>query len=352
MTAALTVQHVVRRIAGRAVLDDLSLTIDAGECLVLAGESGSGKTSLLRLVGGLDRADCGVIGIGDTIVENANGTFVPPERRGLGMVFQDFALWPHLSVLENVTLAIPGRGDRRSRAYELLERMGVAACARRLPSTLSGGQQQRVGIARALAAQPRLLLLDEPFSSLDLETRETLRVELRRLIRDTGLTALCVSHDPTDCTHLADRVAVLEAGRISQCAAPEHLYAAPASAYAARLAGLVGGVVVRAHTGGGQLTIDFGGGAMTLPSRSATGAIRDRARMFWPEGAIRIDPAGTIPATCHSVQFVAGAWRALCAVTDVQGSLSMTSTVRPVLGDVRLSVEPGRIHVFAHDARD
>jgi iron(III) transport system ATP-binding protein len=334
------------------VLDDLSLTLDAGECLVLAGESGSGKTSLLRLVGGLDRADRGVISIGNKIVENANGTFVPPERRGLGMVFQDFALWPHLSVLENVTLAIPGRGNHRSRAFELLERMGVASCGGRLPSTLSGGQQQRVGIARALAAQPRLLLLDEPFSSLDLETRETLRVELRRLIRDTGLTALCVSHDPMDCTHLADRIAVLEAGRISQCATPENLYTVPASAYAARLAGLAGGVVVRARSGGGKVAIDIAGETIHLPNRSPTGAICERARIFWPEGAIRLDSAGTMVASCHSVRFIAGAWCALYEVAGVQGSLSMMSTERPTLGEARLIIEPGQIYVFADDAHD
>jgi len=350
VTAALAIEGVCRRIGGREILRGLSLEIAPGSCLVLAGESGSGKTSLLRLVGGLDRADAGRIHIGAVLVEDARATFLPPERRGLGMVFQDFALWPHLSVLENVALAVParagGRAGRERRARDLLARLGVEACAPRLPATLSGGQQQRVGIARALAAEPRLLLLDEPFSSLDLESRESLRGELRALIVEAGLTALCVSHDPADCAQLADRVAVLEAGTISQCAAPEALFAAPASPYAARLAGWFGGVVVAAARDGADARIVLGGAPVTLPSAGARLGPARRARLFWPAGAVRADAAGAIAAECRAAQFDAGSWRGLYRVAGVTGSVATRAAERPVPGPARLDVGPDRLCLF------
>ena len=350
MTAALSLDGVSRHLGGKIVLDNLSLDLEAGGCLVLAGESGSGKTSLLRLIGGLDRADRGRISIGGVMVENGNGLYVPPEKRGLGMVFQDFALWPHVSALENVALAVPGRGDQRRRARDLLERLGVGACATRLPATLSGGQQQRVGIARALAAQPRLLLLDEPFSSLDLETRETLRTELRSLITESGLTALCVSHDPTDCAHLADRVAVLEAGRISQCATPEELFAAPASPYAARLAGLRGGIIVAVMAEENNICIELGGASLRLPDRAARLEHANRGKLFWPDGAIRADDAGTVQAECRTAQFDAGSWRALYRVTGAGVAVPIFSRTRPRLGPARLRIASELVHLFPIEA--
>jgi iron(III) transport system ATP-binding protein len=358
MTAALVLDRLARRLGGRMVIDDLSLAMEAGECLVLAGESGSGKTSLLRLIGGLDRADRGAISIGGTLVEDGGGRFVPPERRGLGMVFQDFALWPHLSVLENVALAVPDRRVRVPTARRLLARMGVAACAARLPATLSGGQQQRVGIARALAAAPKLLLLDEPFSSLDLETRETLRAELRTLITETGLTALCVSHDPADCSRLGDRIAVLEGGRISQCAAPQAMFEAPASPYAARLAGLLGGVVAPVAADGMAARVTLADTTIRVANGAALLGPAERVRLFWPVGAIAPDAAG-VPAECRAVHFDAGAWRALYRVAGVSGLLAVVDRARPAVGPARLRIDPTRLRLFpvgddapADDARD
>lgn len=341
MTAPLQIERLTRRFGRRAVLADLTLAVESGECVVLAGESGSGKTSMLRVVGGLDRADAGSVTIAGRMVEDADRIFLPPEQRGLGMVFQDFALWPHLSVLENVALAVPRGRERRRRAQDLLERLGVGACAPRLPATLSGGQQQRVGIARALAAEPRLLLLDEPLSSLDLETRETLRAELRSLIADSGLTALCVSHDPADCVHLGDRIAVLETGQISQCGTPESLFAAPRSAYAARLAGLLGGVTLEAEPSGADVVLRFGAAPVRVPGATLAGGTQ-RVRVFWPTGAIRpADPQGGdgLHAACQQVRFDAGTYRASYRIDGLAEPMTVILAERPPLGSARLVID-------------
>lgn len=347
MTAPLRIDRLTRRLGRRDVLAGLSLAVESGECVVLAGESGSGKTSLLRVVGGLDRADAGSVTIDGRTVEDAGRVFVPPEQRGLGMVFQDFALWPHLSVLENVALAVPRRRERRQRAKALLERLGVGACAPRLPATLSGGQQQRVGIARALAAEPRLLLLDEPLSSLDLETRETLRAELRGLIADSGLTALCVSHDPADCMHLGDQIAVLEAGRISQCGAPESLFAAPRSAYAARLAGLLGGITMRAEPAGTDAVLCFGGAPVRVPGMTLAGGAQ-LVRVFWPAGAILPSASQMgdgVRAECQQVRFDAGMYRATYRVAGLAGSLTVIAAERSEQGPARLAIDGARLRL-------
>lgn len=347
MTQSLTITNLARQIARRRVLDAITLDVQEGECLVLAGESGSGKTSLLRLVGGLDRADQGTIQIGTTMVDNAGRIFIPPERRGLGMVFQDFALWPHLSVLENVALAVPRGTNGPARARTLLERFGVADHSGRLPATLSGGQQQRVGIARALAAAPKLLLLDEPFSSLDLETRESLRTELRAVIAESGLTALCVSHDPADCVHLGDRVAVLEAGRISQSATPETLYHSPASAYAARIAGLLGGIALPAYAEGPDALLTLGTTTLRLPGQADQLGTANAVRLFWrPSAIIPTDDSKGIEAQCLTSQFDAGQSRATYRLAQCASTIPVICATRPSLGPARLRIDPSCLHIF------
>lgn len=345
MTVALSIEDVALRRGGRRVIERVSLTVEPGECVVLAGESGSGKTSLLRMVGGFERPERGVVRVGGQVVDDSAQCFVPPEARGLGMVFQDFALWPHLSVLENVTLVMRDRAGRAQRAAKLLETFGVGACASRVPATLSGGQQQRVGLARALAASPRLLLLDEPFSSLDVEMRDALRMELRALIVETGLTALCVSHDPVDGKRLADRVAVLEAGTISQCAEPETMFAAPASAYVARLAGLAGGVPVAVRRSGADAVVTMGGNDLHVPSAAAAIDGADRALLFWRPDGLTLAESG-IPAHCLEAHFDAGAWQALLRVDGVAAPLSVFCATRPPRGRVSVQVAAGSLRLF------
>ncbi|WP_287786508.1 ABC transporter ATP-binding protein [Acidiphilium sp.] len=345
MSAALAIDGVAVQRGGRLVVEEASLGLAPGECVVLAGESGSGKTSLLRVIGGLDRPARGTIRIGGAVVDDAAATFVRPESRGLGMVFQDFALWPHLSVLENVAVVIRDRAGRDRKALALLDRFGVASCAGRLPATLSGGQQQRVGLARALAAAPRLLMLDEPFSSLDVETRETLRTELRALIVESGLGALCISHDPADIARLADRVAVLEDRRLTACTTPDAMFARPATPYAARLAGLCGGVRVPARGEGSDAAIALGGAQLAIPGGAVRLAGAAQALLFWPRGALSLAAEG-VPATCIGAHFEAGHWQALLRLDGLAAPVPVQCAAPPPRGAVALRVAADRLHLF------
>jgi iron(III) transport system ATP-binding protein len=231
-------ESVTRRFGSRLALDRVDLSLERGEIGCLLGPSGSGKTSALRCIAGFESIDSGRIRCGGQLL-SAPGLHVPPERRGIGVVFQDHALFPHLTVAGNVEFglrALPRR-DRRQRALELLERVGLAGRAQDWPAELSGGQQQRVAIARALAPGPAVLLLDEPFASLDPSLRERLVPELRALLKAQGTTALAVSHDQHDAFALADRVALLREGRIEQAGTPRELYARPATRFAAAFVG-------------------------------------------------------------------------------------------------------------------
>jgi iron(III) transport system ATP-binding protein len=223
--------------SGAVGLADIDLHVADGEFVALVGPSGSGKTTLLRSIAGFLAPTAGTVRLGDTVVSGA-GAFVQPESRGLGMVFQQHAVWPHWSVGRNVEYPLRragvGRGERARRVGEVLELVGLDGYARRDPATLSGGQRQRVAIARALVAEPRVLLLDEALSALDEPLRDRLRIELQALTRRMGLTVLHVTHDRDEALALADRVVVLDAGRIQQVATPSEIVARPASALVAR----------------------------------------------------------------------------------------------------------------------
>jgi ABC-type Fe3+/spermidine/putrescine transport system ATPase subunit len=214
---AITVASVSKLFDGRPVVDTVSLTVAPGESVVILGPSGCGKTTLLRLIAGLTRPDTGQIVLHGRPVSGP-GTFVPPHQRELGFVFQELALWPHLSVRGNLEFVMRACGvpkaERQARTEEVLGLVRIDQFADARPHQLSGGEQQRVALARALVGRPRLLLLDEPLSSLDAELRATLRDELRRLQRSLQLTTIYVTHDPDDATALADRVIQMRAGRV------------------------------------------------------------------------------------------------------------------------------------------
>jgi iron(III) transport system ATP-binding protein len=230
------VTGVTRRFGATEVLRGIDLHIQPRHVCALLGPSGSGKTTLLRVIAGLEVPDSGTVAIDDRVLVGP-GTFVPPERRRVGMVFQDWALFPHLSVADNVAFGLP-RGERKgARVTAALEMVGLADLAARMPGTLSGGQQQRVALARALAPQPSVLLLDEPFSNLDAAMRVKVRTDVHQLLVDAGITAIFVTHDQEEAFVLGDTVAVMRDGGIVQSASPRDLYSDPVDAWLAAFVG-------------------------------------------------------------------------------------------------------------------
>jgi len=227
---------VTKRFGDRAVVDSVDLSVRRGEFFTLLGPSGCGKTTTLRVIAGLERPDAGEIVLRGTVVAApATGRFYPPEKRNLGMVFQSYAIWPHMTVAENVAYALELRGrpraEIRRRVSEVLELVGLDGLEERPATQLSGGQQQRLALCRALVYEPDLVLLDEPFSNLDARLREQMRVELKLLQQRINVTVLFVTHDQLEALSLSDTIAVMNNGRVQQVASPRTLYDAPASSF-------------------------------------------------------------------------------------------------------------------------
>lgn len=216
-------------------LSEVSLSVASGEVLCLLGPSGSGKSTLLRLIAGIERPSAGRVTIAGREVAGPR-VFVEPEQRSVGMVFQDFALFPHLTVAENVGFGLKGltRADAARRVEAMLERVNLTRYAASYPHILSGGERQRVALARALAPAPRILLMDEPFSSLDGRLRDRVRQQTMELLREMGTTTVVVTHDPDEALRIADRIALLRAGSLVQAGSPQELYARPATLFAAQ----------------------------------------------------------------------------------------------------------------------
>ena len=214
----LSLMNVTKRFASHQAVDSVSLEVAAGEAIVILGPSGCGKTTLLRLIAGLEVPDSGEIWLAGAQAAGPGRNIMPAHERGIGFVFQDLALWPHLTVQRNLNFVLESvkmpRADRAARVLEVLKLVRIDQLAGRYPHELSGGEQQRVALARALVGQPRVLLLDEPFSSLDPELRDALRSELARLQRTLQVTTVYVTHDQGDAAILADRVIEMRAGRI------------------------------------------------------------------------------------------------------------------------------------------
>jgi iron(III) transport system ATP-binding protein len=240
------------------VVEDLSLSIHEGELLTLLGPSGCGKTTTLRLIAGLERPTEGTVRIESEAVAGSEATFRPPEERDVGVVFQEFALFPHLTARENVAFGLADHleAERERRVDDLLELVGLTDHDGKYPEELSGGQQQRVALARSLAPEPRLLLLDEPFSNLDVDLRVEMREEVRRILKEAGVTAISVTHDQEEAMSISDRVAVVNDGQIEQIGEPESVFQHPRSRFVASflghasfLAGTVDGDVVRTGLG-------------------------------------------------------------------------------------------------------
>jgi molybdate transport system ATP-binding protein len=329
---------------------DVALTVEAGEVVALLGPNGAGKTTALRALAGLTSLDAGAVRLGGALLEG-DGTWIPPERRPVGVVFQDYLLFPHLTALENVAFgprcAGASRHQARATAAALLDRVGVGALAGVKPRRLSGGQAQRVALARALAVEPELLLLDEPLAALDAQTRPAVRSELRRHLAEFAGCAVLVSHDPLDAMVLADRLVVIEDGAVVQAGTPAEVAKRPRTPYVARLVGLnllrgyAGGHLVRVGEGT-VVTADAASGDVFVAFRPASVAVY-RTR---PDGS----PRNVWPATVTGVEPYGDAYRVqVGGVVPVTADVSAAAVAELDLSDgvpVWVSVKAAEVEVY------
>ena len=335
------IDDLTRVYGGAPALDGLTLHIRPGELVALLGPSGCGKTTALRIVAGLDEATSGTVSVGGV---DLRGT--PANKRDMGMVFQAYSLFPHLSVLDNVAFGLKMRGrpkrQRRDRAGQMLDLVGLAAYADRYANQLSGGQQQRVALARALAIEPRVLLLDEPLSALDAKVRTQLRDEIRRVQSQVGTTTLFVTHDQEEALAVADRVAVMNAGRLEQIATPEQLYDHPVTPFVADFVGLTNKVPAQVRDGHAAL---LGARVPTLAGSVTDGAGFARVR---PE-ALTVTPDPDGPAKVASVAFLGAVSRVTIALPDGSTVAAQMSSADARTfaagGAVTVGVRPGGVLV-------
>ncbi|MYF98999.1 ABC transporter ATP-binding protein [Candidatus Poribacteria bacterium] len=263
MTPLLSVKFITKQFASTPIVTDASFEVYPGEIFALLGASGCGKTTTLRLIAGFERADSGTILMGDRVLDDKD-IYIPPELREIGFVFQDYALFPDKTVIENAAFGLSrklSKNVRYTTAMDTLERVGIAHLHERMPHHLSGGEQQRVALARSLAKQPKLLLLDEPFSSLDTGLRQTTREEMRELLKSAGITTVLVTHDQEEALSFAERVAVMNKGVIEQIGTPEEVYRHPKTVYVASFLGTTNIIETDikdgfAETSIGTLTVD------------------------------------------------------------------------------------------------
>jgi len=324
-------------------LDGLTLEIEPGEMVVLLGPSGCGKTTALRILAGLDTADEGEVRVGGEDI-----TRVPANKRDMGMVFQAYSLFPHMTVRDNVAFGLrlrgQDRGRRLTRAREMLDLVGLSAFEDRYANQLSGGQQQRVALARALAVEPAVLLLDEPLSALDAKVRVQLREEIRRVQLDVGTTTLFVTHDQEEALAVADRVGVMNAGRLDQIAPPTELYARPATRFVAEFVGLSNRLRAEVHEG--RATV------LGSPLRLLDGSVEAGAgqALVRPE-AVHIAESSEPNARVVSVGFLGPFSRVHCRLDDGQLVVAQIPSaeavrLRPEAG-VRVEVDTDAVLVVS-----
>jgi iron(III) transport system ATP-binding protein len=344
---ALALDRVSLAFGAMPALEDVSLEVRSGEIVFVLGPSGSGKSTLLRLVSGIERPQRGEVRLAGATVAGP-GVFVEPEDRRVGMVFQDFALFPHLTVEENVAFGVRAMRQNRDRLVaNLLERLDIGRYARRYPHMLSGGERQRVALARALAPRPSVLLMDEPFSSLDEQLRDRIGRETLALLREMSTTTVVVTHDPREALRAADRVALLRGGRLLQYGAPDEVYLRPASVFAARFLGDVNVIATTCRQGTATTAVG------TFPAASAL-AGADVGVCIRPQ-YLRIAQSPTgVRARVEAVEFLGETERVLAAVDGVPRPLALHTLGRASVnvGDVVwLDVDADRAIVVIDDER-
>lgn len=294
----LRIESVDASYGDHKVLDGINLDIRPGEFFALLGPSGCGKTTLLRLIAGFAQADAGRIAVGGEEISH-----LPPWKRDVGMVFQSYALWPHMTVARNVAFGLEERrapkADIARRVAAALDLVGLGSLADRRPSQLSGGQQQRVALARTIAVEPKILLLDEPLSNLDAKLRVQVRRELRDLQQRLGLTTILVTHDQEEANTICDRVAVMNAGKVQQVGPPTELYEQPANLFVANFLGTANIVEGRVSSAGAQRMFEADGG-LRVPIASGSSPSTDARMVFRPQD-VTVTASDTVAATDSSM---------------------------------------------------
>ena len=327
MTAALLIENLEKRFAagGKPAVDGVSFDVPAGEIVVLLGPSGCGKTTTLRCVAGLEHPTGGRISIGERVVsEPARGLLVPPRERDIGMVFQSYAVWPHMTGRQNVAYPLKyrrnssaGAADTDKKVHETLALVGLGEYASRPVTSLSGGQMQRVALARSLVYHPQLLLLDEPLSNLDAKLRIRLRDELRRILKQTGMTGLYVTHDQAEAVVLGDRIGVMREGKLLQMAPPGEIYNRPADSFVANFTGasnvLLGKVLERS---GERATIDLGAAGKLEAWTPQPLSPGDKARVALRAENVRLGERG--PANAFEGRLLERRYQGMQTVYDLE----------------------------------
>ena len=296
--ATIKLDKVSKAYGKNEVFKDLSLTLEHGECFTLLGPSGCGKTVLLRLMAGFENPDSGEVSIGDEVVAKAGGECLPPDRRDIGVVFQDYAVWPHMTVFENVAyplkIAKTPPDELREKTMRAIGMVNMGDLDKRLPSELSGGQQQRVALARALVAAPSIMLLDEPLTNLDANLREEMRFEIKELQKKLDITVFYVTHDQEIAMAISDRMAIMDAkGNIRQIGTPEEIYERPADLFVFNFMGVANFLSVRKKDG----KFLVGTGGQEVPWPAPEGDIEDWIGACRPSDVNMFRPgAGNAPA--------------------------------------------------------
>jgi iron(III) transport system ATP-binding protein len=330
---------VSKRFGPVHAVDEARLCVERGEFLALLGPSGCGKTTLLRLIAGFEQPDAGEVRLEDVRVAG-DGTWVPPERRRVGMVFQDYALFPHLTVTENVGFGVP-RAERTQRVADALRRVGLDGHGGRYPHELSGGQQQRVALARALAPAPSLVLLDEPWSNIDPLLRSSMRDDLAGILRGIGVTVLLVTHDREEAFSLADRIAVMRSGRIVQDGSPEELYLAPADRWVAEFVGA--GNFVPGRIDGDLVETLLGRFPVTTRNGATKVDVLIRPELL----ELQPDPVGSAEVVAREFRGHDVFYRVRLGDGTTLVSQRPSNEVVPLGSRVTLKPHPGRVPVFS-----
>ncbi len=348
-----SVTGLVKRFgATNAAVDGVSFEVKTGKFVTLLGPSGCGKTTTLRMIAGLERPDAGEIRVGTRVLSSGNrGVFVPPERREMGMVFQSYAIWPHMTVFENVAFplrekSVP-RAEIRDRVMATLELVGLGDYASRPAPLLSGGQQQRVALARALVGNPQVLLLDEPLSNLDARLREQMRFEIRSMQVRLGITTIFVTHDQLEAMTLSDNVIVMNAGRIEQTGSPRQVYEEPTTRYVMDFLGQVNHLPARIRIANGEARAIVNAGELPLPSSDGWADGDEAVVAFRAEAVALADSGGQVRGTVTAATYIGGQMEYLVQVGEAFVRVPARSDSRAVVGSsVGLNITPADIRAW------